>query len=121
MLGVGYSQKLVSLQEWAEMWLDDSNNRIRFVLIAKFQLNPLRLKIQGLRLLSTGPTHSDTLLFHEDIEIEVPDIVSSPKGATQLTIPYDHIFDMVPEPLADEEKVPMPPSDEEEHPSVTLS
>jgi len=102
MLGVGYSQKLVSLQEWAVMWLDYSNNRMRFVMIAKFQLNPLRLKIQGLRLLSTGQTHFKTLLFHEDIEIAVSDIVLSPNGATQLTSPYDHIFGMVHKPPADE-------------------
>jgi len=103
MLEVGYSQTLVSLQERAVIWVDNSNQCIRFVLIAKFQPNLLRLRIQGWRHSLTGQTHSQTSLSYEDIKIEVPDIVLSPNGATQLTIPYDNIFGMVHKPPADEE------------------
>jgi len=103
MLEVGYTQTLASPQRDAVTWLDKSNKRIRFVLIAKVRRNPLRLKIEAWRISSTGhrrtrQTRSEEPMCHEDIEISEPDIVSSPNGVTQLTIPYDHIFDEVPEP-----------------------
>jgi len=103
MIEVGYGQGLASLQSNAITWLDKSSGRIKFVLIAKTRRDPLRIRIQCWKISSTGhrktrQTCSEEPTLDQEFDINLPALVSSSDGSTELTIPYKCISDDIPAP-----------------------
>ena len=103
MLEVGYSQTLASLQHDAVTWLDNSFGQIKFVILAKIKRNPRSLRIQCWKICPTGhrrarQTRSEMPTCDQDFDINYAGVVTSRNGSTQLTIPYNCIFDDIPTP-----------------------
>lgn len=102
MIEVGYSAREEFFHLDAAWWLINSADRIRFVILIGVAKDPLALVFECWSMVESGspecgqnPRRVPTCV--QKITIDAEGNVESTRGSTELRIPYNAIFDEVPE------------------------
>lgn len=97
MIEVGYSERLSQLHSDAIWRLHNSQGRTHFIIITKIWRDPFKIRIECWKM-GRPETGGDAALWIpkcvQDFNIDYTGKVTSPLESTELSIPYDSIFDI---------------------------
>jgi len=98
MVEVGYSEGMDFLRLDAEWWLISSQDRTRFVILVKMERGLFALHFECWMMVESG-RHQTGRIPHwipccvRDFDINEAGVVVPTMGSSELSIPYDAIFD----------------------------